>query len=114
MPLISHFESIERPGFTIEYPTVAEDQVGHWEDKSLPGFVVAKCLKFDIGGLVYITQEETTTASGCSLILCSPEDFADDIAPGFKYELEIINASDEYGRLILQHVMANGQINSLN
>jgi len=115
MPLTSTFESYERPGHIVRSPQVVyEGTVGYWEDKSIGGFIIAQCLKADTGGLVYITEDIIQTNEGPAIIACSPQDLAEQILPGLNYQLEIIDEHDEYGKLIIQHIMPDGQINSLN
>lgn len=115
MPLTSRFESLERSDYTKDYPLIIErGKAGYFEDKSIAGFIVAQCMALDNGGYVYLAEESKTSTESPIVIACTPQDLAEQILPGLSCNIEIINEDDEYGTLIIQHVMPGGWINSLN
>jgi hypothetical protein len=114
MSLQARFESLDRPGFVIRYPMVVEKgQVGFWENKAA-GFVIAQCSNFDMGGVVFETEDPEVTAKGTAVFSWSEENFAGHILPGLDFRLPIVEADDEQGILIIQHEMPGGIRNSLS
>jgi hypothetical protein len=115
MPLYSKFESYEQPGKVVHDKEVVQaGSVGWWENKMIGGYVLAQCMEGDMGAFIYAAEPELNPSYGVELIACTPEDLKCKLPAGFTYGIEIINSDDERGRLVIQHVMAGGKIQSLN
>jgi len=115
MPLYSKFESYEQPGKIVHDKEVVQaGSVGWWVNKMIGGYVLAQCLEGDMGAFIYAAEPEFSTSYGVELLACTPEDLKYKLPAGFTYGIEIINSDDERGRLVIQHVMTGGKIQSLN
>jgi hypothetical protein len=114
MPLISRFESYDRPGYVKDYPAViARGNTGCWENHSA-GFVIAMCSVIDLGGVVFETEDPKMTALGAAIVRCTEENLAGHILPGLDIRLPFVEDDDEEGILIIQHEMPGGIRSSLS
>lgn len=115
MPLHPRLEILELHGQEVLWdPVIEQGKIGCWIDKAIGGIVIARCMKPDEGGEIFISENPQQTESGIILYSCTQEDLAEVILPGFDFEMEIINQDDKLVKLVIQHEMPNGQINSLN
>jgi hypothetical protein len=120
MPLRISYKSNDRPELLFKHQLLVE--AGHAfalrKSKDIGGFVVAVCLKPDIGAEVYMAdesyEEDGKKDDGQTNISWNEHDPHAIILPGHFVEVDFIDTDDESMRLTLQHVMPNGYVNSLN
>lgn len=116
MPLEVKLESYDRPDLVFSNPAISPGEVGVWMDKNvgLGCFVVARCMRPDIGVEIFIVEETREVESGAFIVPFTEADMLDIISAGLSWQRDIVDHEDEHLSITLQHTFPNGQINSLN
>lgn len=87
-----------------------------WTDSSIGRFVIAYCYNNDYGGDIHLVDDIIIeqTQSSEALALINDKTLEHELPPGLKFEIDIVDFEGESGRLVLQHILPNGILNSLN
>ena len=116
MPLEVKFISYDRPEVFPVYPAIEPGKVGAWLDKSygMSNYIVARCLETDTGGEVFFVEDTLRAESGALIVPFDDDTPSERILMGMPFEQEILDFEDELGRLVIQHVLPNGQFSTFN
>ncbi len=116
MPLEVKFISYDRPEVFPLKPSIEPGKVGAWLDKSfgLSSYIVARCLKTDTGGEIFFVEDTLRTNAGALVVPFDDSTPSEKILMGLPFEQDILDYEDEHGRLVIQHVLPDGQYSTFN